>query len=62
MKRYIRNSDIAERLEKNGCTIRVTSGEGIKKTILEERFVTPEEIAASNERREENLRSRHIQT
>jgi uncharacterized DUF497 family protein len=49
MKRYIRNNDIAKRLRENGCTIRVTRGDGNQKEIIEERIVTPEEIALMNE-------------
>ena len=60
MKKYIKNP-YAERLRKNGCTIRVTRGEGDNKVIVEERIVTPEEIALLNEHRDSVLDSKRVQ-
>ena len=50
MRKFIKNP-YAERISKNGCTIRVTRGHGADKVVVDERVVTPEEIAASNEKR-----------
>jgi len=58
MKRYIKNpfAERTERIRQNGCTIRVTRGD----TIVEERIVTPEEIAMSNQRRDAILDSKRV--
>jgi hypothetical protein len=45
-----------EPLRKNGCTIQVTREEGDKEIVVEEYFVTPEEIQAQARLRE----CRHI--
>ena len=60
MKKYIKNP-YAERtanIRENGCTIRITRGDGADKEIVEERTVTPREIQLSNERRDVNMRSK----
>ena len=57
MKKYIKNP-YAERtasIRENGCTIRVTRGEGADKIVVEERTITPREIQLSNEQRDMNL-------
>jgi hypothetical protein len=56
MKKFIKNP-YAGRIKENGCIIRVTHGSGAEKTIIRERFVTPEEIETSNERRDLNLKN-----
>jgi len=61
MREFIKNP-YAERIRKNGCSIRVTRGEGDNRVIVSERFVTPEEIEASNNRREKNLMNKRVQT
>jgi hypothetical protein len=61
MKKFIKNP-YAERIRKNGCMIRITRGEGADKVIVEERIITLEEIAASNERRDTIFNKRHIQS
>ena len=50
MKEFIKNP-YAERIKKHGCSIRITRGNGENIVIIEERVVTPEEIEASNKRR-----------
>ena len=59
MKQYIKNpyAERAKSIRENGCTIRITRGEGADKIIVEERTVTPREIQLSNERREMNLKN-----
>jgi len=59
MRKFIKNP-YAERIRQNGCVIRITSGDGAAKVIVEERIVTPDEIQASNERRDANLRSKRV--
>ena len=61
MRKFVKNP-YAERIRKNGCMIRITRGEGADKLILEERVITPEEIAASNERRDKILNKKGIQS
>jgi len=61
MRKFIKNP-YAERIRKNGCMIRVTRGEGADRVIVEERIITPEEIAASNERRDTILNKKYIQS
>jgi hypothetical protein len=61
MKRYYKDSTRAQRLKENGCTIRVTRGEGEKKEIVREYTVTPEEIAEHNRIREEHLKNMRVQ-
>ena len=41
----------AERLKKNGYTVQVTSGEGEYKRIVDEYFISPEEVQAYDKRR-----------
>ena len=50
MRAFIKNP-YAERIRKQGCSIRITRGNGENRVVIEERVVTPEEIKASNERR-----------
>ncbi|MCL2633201.1 MAG: hypothetical protein FWD34_01665 [Oscillospiraceae bacterium] len=59
MRKFIKNP-YAERIRKNGCTIRITRGEGTDKVIVEERVVTPEEIAVSNAKRDDILSDRRV--
>jgi len=47
-----RDPSRAERLRKNGCRIRVTEGEGENEKVVEEFFVSPEEIQAQTRLRE----------
>jgi hypothetical protein len=56
MREFIKNP-YAERIKKYGCTIRVTQGSGADKTVINERFITPKEIEASNERRDMNIKT-----
>jgi hypothetical protein len=60
MKKFIKNP-YAESLRKNGCRITVTSGEGENKKIVEQYFVSPEQIAEENAQRETILRNRRVQ-
>jgi hypothetical protein len=60
MRKFIKNP-YAERIRERGCVIRVTRGDGADRVIVEERVVTPDEIALSNARRNESLESRQVQ-
>jgi hypothetical protein len=60
MRKFVKNP-YAERIRQNGCTIRVTRGDGDARVTVEERVVTPEEVRASNEQRDAILRSRRVQ-
>ncbi|MCL2755140.1 MAG: hypothetical protein FWD35_05440 [Oscillospiraceae bacterium] len=57
---FKKNTQRAKRLRENGCRTIVTRNEGGKEVIIENYFITPEEIAASNERRNANLASRRV--
>ena len=57
-----RNTERARRLRENGCRIMVTREENGKEVVVEDYFVTPEEIQASNEKRDAILRSRRVQS
>jgi len=61
MRNFKKNTERAERLRENGCRVMVTRNESGKEVVVEDYFVTPEEIVASNERRDEILRSRRVQ-
>ena len=52
-----RDPERVKRLRERGCKITVTRGEGDEKVIVEEYFVTPEELQADAERR----KSRRVQ-
>jgi hypothetical protein len=56
MKRYFKNPARAQRLRENGCTVRVTRGEGDDMEIVEEYFVSPEEVQESCRRRDAHLK------
>ena len=60
MRKFIKNP-YAQRIRERGCVIRVTRGEGTDRVIVEERVITPEEIAISNAKRDEILESRRVQ-
>ena len=59
MKRYIKNP-FAEHLKRHGCKVQITSGEGENEKVVEEYFVTPQEIMDDNKRRAEFLRNRQV--
>ena len=61
LSKFFRNTERAQRLRENGCRIMVTRKVDGKEVVVEERFVTPEEIAALNERRDKILKSRRVQ-
>jgi len=61
MRKFIKNP-YAQRIQERGCVIRVTRGEGADRVIVEERVVTPEEIATSNAKRDEFRECRRIQS
>ena len=57
MKNYdlskgFKKPNLAERLKKNGYTVQITEGENEK--IVDEYFVSPEEVVAYDERRKSN--------
>jgi len=60
MKKYIKNP-FADDLIKYGCKIIVTDGEDGGERVVEEYFITPEQIAEENEQRDAILRSRRVQ-
>jgi NAD/NADP transhydrogenase alpha subunit len=51
LSKAFRNPERAERLKKNGYMIQVTKGDGDKKEIVDEYFVSPEEVQAYDIRR-----------
>ena len=61
MRTFKKNTERAKRIRENGCRIMVTRKEGGKEVVVEDYYVTPEEIAASNERRDAILESRRVQ-
>ena len=46
-----RKPQLAERLRKNGYKVEITSGEGNDRKVVDEYFVTPEEVMAYDARR-----------
>jgi len=62
MRTFKKNKERAERLRKNGCKVIITRNENGKETVVEDYFITPEEITASNERRKTILKSRFVQS
>ena len=62
MRTFKKNRERAERLQKNGCRVMVTRKENGEEDVVEDYFVTPEEIAASNERRNAFLKNRQVQS
>lgn len=61
MKRYIKNP-YAQSIKEKGYTVTVTRGEGDKKEIVREYFVSPEEVAEHNRLRDEHLKNMRVQT
>ena len=59
MRNFIKNP-YAERIKEQGCTIRITHGNGADKKIIKEYVVTTKEIEASNELREINLKNKSV--
>ena len=58
LSKAFRKPDLAARLRKNGYKVQVTNGDGDKKEIVDEYFVTPEEVAAYDKNRQ-NFRVRN---
>ena len=50
----VRNPQLAERLRKNGYKVEITNGEGSDRKVVDEYFVTPEEVMAYDARRTSN--------
>ena len=46
LSKAFRRPDFTERLKKNGYTVQVTSGEGNDKKVVDEYFISPEEVEA----------------
>ena len=55
MRNFKKNTERARRLRENGCRVMVTRRIEGKEIVIEERVVTPEEIAESNAQRDNNL-------
>jgi len=49
-----RKPQLAERLKSNGYKVEITNGEGADKKVVDEYFVTPEEVMAYEQRRLSN--------
>ena len=49
-----RKPQLAEHLRKNGYKVEITSGEGSDRKVVDEYFVTPEEVMTYNARRTSN--------
>jgi hypothetical protein len=50
----IRKPQLAERLRTNGYKVEITNGEGSDRKVVDEYFVTPEEVMAYGARRTSN--------
>ncbi|MDR2559765.1 MAG: hypothetical protein LBC86_09545 [Oscillospiraceae bacterium] len=46
LSKFFRNPERAKRLKENGCKVTITKGEGEDKRVVEQYFVTPEEVQA----------------
>ena len=62
MRTFRKNKERAERLRENGYRVMVTRKENGEEAVVEDYFITPEEVAASNERRNTILKSRQVQS
>jgi ketopantoate reductase len=51
LTKVFRDPERAERLKKNGYMIQVTSGEDKNEKVVDEYFVSPEEVEAYDKRR-----------
>jgi len=47
----VRKPQLAERLKSNGYKVEITSGEGADRKVVDEYFITPEEVTAYDQRR-----------
>jgi hypothetical protein len=54
LSKAFRNSERAERLKKNGYMVQITNGEGDDKVVVDEYFVSPEEVQAYDLCRQRN--------
>jgi hypothetical protein len=59
--KFFRNPERAKRLRENGCRVMVTRRENGKEVVVEDYFITPEQIAEENAQRDASLRSRRVQ-
>ena len=51
LSKAFRDPERAERLKKNGYTVQITEGEGESEKVVDEFFVSPEEVQAYDLRR-----------
>ena len=58
---FKKNTERARRIRENGCRIMVTRNEGGKEVIVEDYFITPEQIAERCAKRDAILESRRVQ-
>jgi len=49
-----RKPQLAESLRRNGYKIEITNGEGCERKVVDEYFITPEEVMAYDARRTSN--------
>jgi len=61
MMAFRKNTERARRIKENGCRIMVTRNEGGKEVVVEDYFVTPEQIAERSAKRDAILESRRVQ-
>ena len=54
LSKAFRKPEFAERLRKNGYTVQITNGDGDDKKVVDEYFVSPEEVEAYDKRRKNN--------
>ena len=62
MRNFKKNTERAKRLRENGCRVMVTRRVDGKEVVVEDYFVSPEQIAEENAQRDESLRSRRVQS
>lgn len=61
VSKFFRNPERAKRLRENGCRIIITDGKGENEKIVEDYFITPEQIAEENAKRDANVSRRRVQ-
>ena len=61
LSKFFRDPERARRLRKNGHRVIVTRRENGKEVIVEDYFVSPEQIAEENAMRDANLANRRVQ-
>ena len=61
LSKFFRDPERVKRRRENGYRVVVTRRESGKEIVVEDYFVSPEQIARENAQRDSNLRNRRVQ-